>query len=198
MSRMDNKSNLELLSTILGGAFNAHTLSGFSARSIFCAEDTEQLYQYGFTQEESERLLASITLAKNMYGETTDTPVHICNSGSVARSFMPLLRYKAHEEAWVVALSAKNNVIARKKISQGTLISTLMPPREIFEFACLSHAYSIIVIHNHPSGSSSPSGQDDKATKSIIKAGKAMGIPLLDHIIIGDGEYYSYMEDGKL
>lgn len=81
---------------------------------------------------------------------------------------------------------------------KGTLTNCYVHPREIFKYAIMKNAASIFVAHNHPSGLATPSADDIKLTKGIVEAGKIIGIPCLDHIIIGDGSYYSFQEDEQM
>ena len=195
MCNMKNKSNQELFSAILGK--NAYKVAELTTKNLYCMEDTAQLYQYGLTEEEALRLLASAMLAKKMFNNSSEL-TYIQNSCDVATLFMPKIGYLSHEEFWVIALDVHTKIVATKKISQGTLTQANVHPREVFEFACLNHAHTIIAVHNHPSGNPAPSKDDDKLTKSLLKAGKTMYIPLIDHVIVGDGAYYSYLEDKKI
>lgn len=111
---------------------------------------------------------------------------------------MPRLRYLTKENFLVVLLNSKNKVISSEVISEGSLTGSVVHPREVFQPAILQHAAAVVVAHNHPSGDPSPSREDQEVTKMLVSAGKTMGIPVLDHIIIGDGIYYSFQENGTL
>ena len=91
-------------------------------------------------------------------------------------------------------LDARNRVLAIPEISRGTLSTSLVHPREVFRPAILAQAAAVIVAHNHPSGLSEPSEQDHAVTERLARAGRLIGIPLLDHLIVGDGSYHSYLE----
>lgn len=119
------------------------------------------------------------------------------NPEIVARNLSLETYDKWQEEFWVLALDAKNRLIKAECIFKGTLTNVLVSPREVFYFAIMNHAAAIVIGHNHPSGDTTPSKDDDKMTKNVVSAGRIMGIPVLDHIIVGDG-YYSYMENDKL
>jgi len=99
-----------------------------------------------------------------------------------------------------LALNTRNQIIASEVISIGHLTGSLVHPREVFRFAILNNANSIIMAHNHPSGDPQPSRADDEITKSIKEAGACMWIPLTDHIIFCscNSEYYSYNKEGRL
>lgn len=81
-------------------------------------------------------------------------------------------------------------------VSIGSLNQSIVHPRSVFQTACLSNAAALILIHQHPSGDPSPSSEDISITRRLKEAGEIMGIKVLDHIIIGDGEYVSFVERG--
>lgn len=85
-----------------------------------------------------------------------------------------------------------------KQISEGSLTSAVVHPREVFAPAVINHAACILVAHNHPSGDPYPSTEDRHLTEALNTAGEALGIPVLDHVVIGDGRYYSFKEHGDL
>lgn len=112
-----------------------------------------------------------------------------------------LMRVLADEPAEVFAmlcLSTKHRVIAFHEVSRGTLDSTLVHPREVFKAALLANAAAIVVSHNHPSGDPSPTIDDLDVTTRLVAAGEILGIPVLDHIVVGDGRYFSFKEAGRL
>ncbi len=94
----------------------------------------------------------------------------------------------------LVLLDAKNKIIAVKEISVGTLNSSLIHPREVFKEAIKESANSIILVHNHPSGDPKPSKEDIEVTEKLIEAGKSLDIKVLDHIIIGNENYFSIIK----
>lgn len=100
--------------------------------------------------------------------------------------------YYEKECVRVYLLDSKLNVIHSENISEGTANSSIAHPRDIFKIAIKLNAVSIILVHNHPSGDSSPSIQDIELTDKIKEAGKILGIKLNDHIIIGNNQYYSF------
>lgn len=100
------------------------------------------------------------------------------------------------EEFFVLLLNRANKVIGWVKISQGGLTCTVADPRLIFQAALLSNATSIILSHNHPSGSSRPSSQDIDLTRKIKEGGKLLDISLLDHVIVTTDAYYSFADEG--
>ena len=123
----------------------------------------------------------------------------ICSPQKVAEFARKSLQLDilAEEYVYALAVDSKNNVIGVFNTSHGTVNTAYMNPREIFIRLLLCGATSYIVLHNHPSGDSQPSEDDDKTTKKLAHASHIIGIELLDHIIIGD-TYYSYRENAKI
>lgn len=97
-----------------------------------------------------------------------------------------------------IHLDAKNKVIGVDMVSQGTLDSFPVYPREVYKPAILNSAASVIFVHAHPSGDSGPSNSDREITGMLKEAGKLMGIEVIDHVIIGNGSYYSFADRGEL
>ena len=107
----------------------------------------------------------------------------------------PIIRDLDHEEFWILALNNANKVVAKQKIGQGGINTTVADPKIIFKFALDNLATGIIVAHNHPSGNNSPSNEDKMLTRKLIEAGKLLTINVIDHIIIAGNSYYSFMEN---
>ena len=105
---------------------------------------------------------------------------------------------KAEESCLVLFLNRRRKVISSRILSEGSEAYTIVDPRNIFHYAVQCRASGIILAHNHPSGDASPSEQDIQITKRIKKIGDLMGIPLLDHLIIGEYNHVSLAERGLL
>ncbi len=118
------------------------------------------------------------------------------NPQSVADYYMEDMRHQKQESVKLICLDAKSNLIRACTISKGTANASLVTPREVYIEALKDHAVAIILMHNHPSGDPTPSNEDRAITAMIKKAGDQIGIELLDHIIIGDRQYYSFREQG--
>jgi DNA repair protein RadC len=102
------------------------------------------------------------------------------------------------EVFYVITLNTQARVVGLHEVTRGTLTSSLVHPREVFIRAIGDCAAGIIVAHNHPSGDSRPSGDDDAITRQLVDAGKLLDIPVYDHVIIGNGRYFSFAEGGLL
>lgn len=97
-----------------------------------------------------------------------------------------------------VHLDGKNRMIAMDVVSIGSLNQSIVHPREVFKTALLSNAAAVLLVHQHPSGDPNPSSEDLSITRRLKEAGEVMGIKVLDHVIVGDGEYVSFVEKGLL
>ena len=117
---------------------------------------------------------------------------------SVAEFYMERLRHERNECVLLLSLDAKGKVIRESVISRGSVNRSLAPVREILLEALDAEAVNIILLHNHPSGDPSPSGDDESLTEKLYNTCRQADIPLIDHIIIGDNTYFSFSESGFL
>lgn len=115
---------------------------------------------------------------------------------TVADYYMEKVRYLEKERVYILYLSTSGSLLKEHLLSEGSLDRSIVSQREIFSQALKLNAASLIILHNHPSGDPSPSEADLFSTKTVIKAGKILGIKVLDHIIIGDKKYISLAERG--
>ncbi|KMO87338.1 DNA repair protein RadC [Megasphaera cerevisiae DSM 20462] len=117
---------------------------------------------------------------------------------AIAEYVMEDMRFLPQERFAAVYLSTKNQLITYQTLTIGTLNASLAKARDVFRFAIRYNAAAIVLIHNHPSGNPEPSKDDILVTQNIAEAGRVMDIPVLDHIIIGDGTFVSLCERGYL
>lgn len=107
------------------------------------------------------------------------------DAAQIGREFMRI-HEEPEEYMYMICMNVKNKVIGVFEISHGTVNSSLVTPREVFQKALLANAVSVIFLHNHPSGDCTPSREDIETTKRLVEAGKIIGVEVLDHIIVGD------------
>ena len=112
--------------------------------------------------------------------------------------FIEDMRYEKRELFKALLLNPRGEIISVETISVGELASTLVHPREVFNQAVKKSAAGIVFVHNHPSGNPEPSGEDIKTTERLSACGKLLGIVVIDHIIIGDGQYCSMQSLGLM
>ena len=132
--------------------------------------------------------------------EITDylkTGTRYSSPSQVSDTFQFLMK-ETKEQFITLHLDGKNRIICMDLVSIGSLNQSIVHPRSVFMTACLSSAAAIICVHQHPTGDPTPSSEDISITRRLKDAGEIMGIKLLDHIIVGDGEYLSFVEQGML
>lgn len=123
---------------------------------------------------------------------------NLVNSKSVYDLFRQMAEDLDREAMWVACLDAKNRVTCLSQVSLGTLNAAPAHPREVFKIALLAKALSVLTVHNHPSGDPEPSHEDRQVTAQIKSASHILEIKFLDHLIVGDGSYYSFADQGGL
>ena len=143
-------------------------------------------------------ILAAVELGRRIASAPVECCDRIATSGDIAMLFMERMRYYTREHFICLLLNAKGDIIEEAEVSIGDLCSSSAGPREVFNMAVRRSAASIALLHNHPSGDPMPSDMDILTTKRLIDAGELMGIPVLDHIIIGDGRFISMKQEGLI
>ena len=144
-------------------------------------------------------LIAAIELGKRINREVeTLNGIKLTNSELVYKFYKNKLGSRKQEYFYCIYLDTSKRVINDKLLFIGTTNYSLVHPREVFKEAYLSGATAIICIHNHPSGNVLPSDQDIGITKNLISAGSLLGIKVVDHVIIGKNNYYSFLENGDI
>lgn len=141
-------------------------------------------------------LKAAFELGERMHSGSLEEKIQITSPQDVANFMMGKMEHLTQEKFIVLFLNSKNVIIKQKTIFIGTLNSSVIHPREIFSEAIKCASNAIVVLHNHPSGDTTPSKEDIRATNRLRECGEILGIDLLDHIIIGDHTYMSMVEDG--
>ncbi len=137
------------------------------------------------------------SVRKDGDGQTVALERALRQPKDAASVFLSLLQDEPSEVFGILCLTTKYRVIAYHEVSRGTLDSALVHPREVFKAAVLANAAVIILCHNHPSGDPTPTPQDLEVTRRLTATGELLGISVLDHIIVGEGCYYSLKEMGR-
>lgn len=152
----------------------------------------------GIGEAKAISIVAAMELGRRRkMSEVGEKPKISC-SRDVYDIMHPVLADLPYEEFWILLLNRGNKVIMHQKISQGGIAGTIIDTRLIMKSAIDQLASSIILCHNHPSGNKLPSGQDKSITQKLKEAGKVMDIPVLDHIIVTDGGYYSFADEEEM
>jgi DNA repair protein RadC len=168
-------------------------------KNIALVHDVKELAKTkGLGRAKAAIIIAALELGRRIAGAEPLSRDSITSPEDGVAILMPRLRYESKEHFLVVLLNSKNKVLDIEQISEGSLNSSVVHPREVFAPAVLHHAAAILTAHNHPSGDPTPSKEDKDLTNTLVQAGKYMGIPVLDHIIIGDAKYFSFKEHSYL
>lgn len=208
LQRLINKgpqalSNPELLAVLLGKDFKWKGYQDTAinvAHRVFKKYNIKQLSQasigelekiFGIGKIRAAHIQAIFELARRLASYTNGERPEINEPKDVFRILGPEMQSLKQECVKVVLLDSRNRVIKCEEVTKGSLDANVVHPREVFRSAIENNAYSIILVHNHPSGDPEPSNEDIKITKEIVKAGKILGIEVKDHIIIGDNRFAS-------
>ena len=152
----------------------------------------------GIGPAKAATILAAVELGRRIASRAAAKQTVIGGPEDAAAYAMPVFRFEMKEHFAVMLLDVRNHVIAMPVISVGSLTVSVVHPREVFRAAIRQSAAFLILIHNHPSGDPTPSAEDAALTRRLVKVGKLMEIPVLDHIILGDGCFRSLKETGEV
>lgn len=204
----ENISNNELIEIILKSGTRNNGIKDISHNILSSVNNISELKDIeinkleqveGMSKIKAIELVAAIELGRRVYTEDKyENLVKLTNPKSIIEYFHSEFKNIKQELFYVVYLDNQNNYISKKLLFKGTVNISLVHPREVFKEAYLLSASSIICIHNHPSGDSTPSKNDIELTKKIKEISILHGIKFIDHIIIGKNNYYSFFEDNNL
>lgn len=205
-----NLSNAELLALIIRTGDTVTKMSaidlgralihlfGDNLRELGNADLAEITVIKGMGPAKATAIKAAFTLASRFQARKLEHLDRFTSPRQVFDYFHFEFRDCRKEYFLVLLLDGKNRIIRRVQISEGSLNQSLVHPREVFSPAVKESAAAIILVHNHPTGDPAPSNEDKTVTKRLQEAGEIIGIRVLDHIIIGDGAYLSFVESGLL
>lgn len=201
-------NNSELLAIILGNGIKGENAVELSNRilnefnnldGILTAEYEDIISIKGIKSYKASQIMALSELFKRFRTlKAGRREVKITSPRDLADLLMGEMKCLNQEVLKVISLSTKNIVIEAKDVFKGSLNNSIVHPREIFKRAISNHSASIIICHNHPSGDPTPSREDINITLRIKECGRIIGIPLIDHIIIGNNNYISMKEKGLI
>lgn len=152
----------------------------------------------GMGPAKSVTVMAALELGKRRKSQSPKEREQITCSSDIFQLFQPLLCDLPQEEFWLLLLNQSCRIINKLRISTGGIDGTYADVRTILREALLARATQIALIHNHPSGNPKPSQEDKRLTQSIQKGAQTMNIRLTDHVIVCEGEYYSFADEGLL
>ena len=186
-------SSVDLARTILAGGKYEGGISGLFYLSV---PELEKIP--GIGKVKAIQLKCICEISKRISLDNAKRNIVFSDPSSIARYYIEKLRHEEQEHVYCVMLDSKNALIGDVCVTKGTVNSSLLTPREVFLKAFSYHAVSIILVHNHPSGSPLPSEDDIEITQRIYDAGAVIGIPLLDHIVTGGKTYVSIIAESGL
>lgn len=201
-------SNAELIAILIGSGNSKETAVDLSKRILHDNKDNlielsrltiNDLMKYnGIGEAKAVTIAAALELGRRRrFSEALEKP-SIKNSQIAYECFYAHLSDLNHEQFWIMLLNNANKVIKLEKIGVGGMTGTTADPKKIFKCALENNAASVMLCHNHPSGNVIPSNADKQITNNLTKAGQFLQIKILDHIIIGNDNYFSFADEGLL
>ena len=199
-------SESELLAIILGTGSKKESVINVSNK-LFSKYNVKSLSrlsigtlkkELGIGDAKACQVVACFELGRRLARFKADKKPLIKDARSVAKIFIPEMSSLKKEHFKGIYLDSRKRIIREETIFIGSLNESVIHPREIFEIALNENAAALILLHNHPSGDPKPSSEDIEITKELVKAGDILGIPVLDHIIIGNQKYTSLREKGLI
>jgi len=190
-SGREGRSAIEVAGEALGRADG-------SLRRLSASSPAELARTPGIGPAVAARLCAALELGRRMAAEAPAERTRIQGPMDVYARCAPSMRDLAQEEFRVLLVNAQHAVVRELVVTRGILDASVVHPREVFRAAVSESAAAVVLVHNHPSGDPTPSPEDREVTRQLAEAGAMIGIPVLDHIIIGDGRYASFVEAGLL
>lgn len=201
-------SDAELLAILIGSGNTEESAVALMQRVLAAAgNDLNRLGKWeirdfarfkGLGPAKSITILAALELGKRRKLREHAERLTIRSSEDIYHLFHPLLCDLPYEEFWVLLLNQAAKVIDKVRISRGGIDQTTADVRSILREALLQRATQIALVHNHPSGNTRPSNDDLRLTQQVRQAAQTMNIRLLDHVIVTDGSYYSFCDEGQL
>jgi len=150
----------------------------------------------GMGAARAARLHAAAELGRRLASAPLVSGRSIRSAQEIYDHFGPLLADARKETFHVLLFDSKNRLIRKVRVSEGCLAASLVHPREAFRPAIREAAAAVLFLHNHPSGDPTPSAEDRRTTDRLRAAGELLGIPVLDHVVIGRGKYFSLADEG--
>ena len=197
---VESLSDQELLALLLGdGDMAAALMEECGSLAGIASTPAPRLRMMaGLGTKRAEHIVAAMEMGRRLSHSNNDTPHTITSSNDVIDYMRPLLKELKHEECWAIYLTNSNRIIERYRISQGGIQATVVDQRIVVKRALELLSTRLILVHNHPSGSTKPSKADYQLTSHVKEATRLFDIELLDHIIISDNDSYSFKSSGKL
>lgn len=201
-------SDAELIAILIGSGSKNETAVELSKRILNDSSNNlnelgklslEQLQTYkGIGEAKAISIAAALELGRRRSATVNHSKPKITSSKSAFLHLLPKLEDLPHEEFWIILLSRSNSILQTVNISKGGVSGTVADAKIIFKTALKFQASGIILAHNHPSGNLRPSEEDKRLTLKLVEGAKLLDFVILDHIIIGDNNYFSFADENLL
>jgi len=199
-------SDAELVAILLGSGLPGENAVALAQRILASADhnlhelgrrSVDELQRFrGVGEAKAVAIAAALELGRRrQLSDLRDRP-RVTTSRDAYNAIATLLNDLHHEEFWLLLLNKNNEITARSRMSTGGAAGTVVDLKMIFKTALDARATAFIAVHNHPSGSLSPSQADIELTRRLRKAGEVLDLPLLDHLIVSERGYYSFTDEG--
>jgi len=199
-------SDAELIAILIGSGNRNESAVDLSKRILASVDNNlnalgklsiAQLMSFkGIGEAKAISIIAAMELGRRRRNEEVVELTKITSSKAVFEVMQPIIGELSHEEFWVLFLNNSNKILFKTQLSKGGMTGTVVDTRMVFKIALEQNATSIILVHNHPSGKLQASDADIQITKKIKNAGQQLDIPVLDHIIITERSYFSFIDEG--
>jgi DNA repair protein RadC len=199
-------SDAELIAILIGSGSRNESAVDLSKRilaSVDCNLNVlgklsivQLMHFKGIGEAKAISIIAAMELGRRRREEEVVDLKKITSSKIVFEIMQPIIGELPHEEFWILFLNNSNKVLSKSQLSKGGITGTVVDVRLVFKMALEQNATSLLLVHNHPSGSLQPSDADISITKKMKTAGQQLDIPVLDHIIIAENGYYSFNDNG--
>jgi DNA repair protein RadC len=201
-------SDAELIAILIGSGSRNESAVDLSKRILSSVtnnlnalgkQNLAQLMQFkGIGEAKAISIVAALELGRRRRVEEAVELVKINSSKVIFELMQPIIGELPHEEFWIVYLNNSNKVISKTQLSKGGITGTVVDVRLVYKLALEYGATSIVLCHNHPSGSLKPSEADKQITQKLKRAGESLEIAILDHVIITETSYFSFVDQGIL
>ncbi|MDD2821653.1 MAG: DNA repair protein RadC [Flavobacterium sp.] len=199
-------SDAELIAILIGSGSRSESAVDLSKRILSSVDNNlnalgklsiSQLMSFkGIGEAKAISIIAAMELGRRRRAEDAVELIKITSSKKIFEIMQPIIGELPHEEFWIVYLNNSNKVISKSQLSKGGITGTLVDVRLVFKTALEMGATALILCHNHPSGTLIPSDADKQITKKLKVAGDSLEIKVLDHLIVTENNYFSFVDEG--
>jgi DNA repair protein RadC len=199
-------SDAELIAILIGSGSRNESAVGLSKRILASVDNnlnalgklsiTQLMNFKGIGEAKAISIISALELGRRRRAEDAVELTKISSSKMIFEIMQPIIGELPHEEFWIVYLNNSNKIISKSQLSKGGITGTLVDVRLVFKMALEMGATGLILCHNHPSGTLIPSDADKQITRKLKLAGESLEIKVLDHLIVTEANYFSFVDEG--